>query len=511
MTTTATTSSSSSSMLLLCGGSSTHFNRSSGSGSSNLSISDYISAKLRHHLLQKKKTRRVGFHLVNTNHRKDENEDVDENVEEDVDVNSIRRSSNDRRRFDVVRRDEDDSEGMNDVQNIAQDVRCSVVEIMRIPDDCRSNYWYNREEYARIRNDCEQEARRAMSVATTTVHNAKNKNNNQLQQQQQQQHHHQVQQQTADKLSSVAVVPVQIPTPPASPSSVVVDSLNNFHSNELNNDDDVGGGNENGTNHFACDFDKQQQEEEEELATDSRMLLSARSTTNIDHDNSCGGSIMDSCGGIGSTGGSTMSGCAFTEFMSLESCLNHLGDSDRDGDHDYHHRSHHQPQEKTPSLDYYAKNKTETGPSLFDYSAIPMNNNSNNVTATPTPTTIVANSTMIPRGLESYFATFDYYYYYSGGSAGGGGDGGRNSVSTTTTTCSNSTKYPSSLSFRPCSLLQRRKQSVYRVLDEQEFQRGVMYTSPDDIADVYMDASRRSKYEARYRARLDEMEVFGER
>ena len=81
----------------------------------------------------------------------------------------------------------------------------------------------------------------------------------------------------------------------------------------------------------------------------------------------------------------------------------------------------------------------------------------------------------------------NYDYIGNNGNGGGGGS-----------------SVPSLSSF---SLLQRRRESIWIVLEEQEFQRGVMYSSPDDIADVYMDATRQSKYDALQRARLDELEI----
>eukprot|EP00529_Nitzschia_sp_RCC80_P023466 CAMPEP_0113483922 /NCGR_PEP_ID=MMETSP0014_2-20120614/23687_1 /TAXON_ID=2857 /ORGANISM="Nitzschia sp." /LENGTH=462 /DNA_ID=CAMNT_0000377491 /DNA_START=325 /DNA_END=1713 /DNA_ORIENTATION=- /assembly_acc=CAM_ASM_000159 len=424
----------------------------SGSGSGGGSLFD-ISARLRRHLLQTKKSRRVGFHKRIA--RSDEDGEGDQDDDDDDD-DSISYAGPKAMMSTGLMIDDDPDDPRTENRTNSDEVRCSVVEIMRIPDDCRPNYWLSREDYARIRTECEQEARRAVQSAknttTTTTENENKKietgtetktetdgknSSNIVESDVDENDHHPKEQEIAS------------PTLPSSPSSVV--SFNGGTAAAIDSGGGGGGGNINA-----------KEEKKEEEFPDLMLTTSS----------------FGSCGGWA---------------MAME-CL---GESDE---------TEQQKQAEGAGASRKAAAVTSSS---------------------PTNTTIVT----IPRGLESYFASFattngtkTRMYntnIYSSSSATASGV----VTSTTSSARSQHNLYNDNYNYSgnngngggilpslsSLSLLQRRRESIWIVLEEQEFQRGVMYSSPDDIADVYMDVTRQSKYDARQRARLDELELEMER
>jgi len=405
-----------------------------------------ISARLRRHLLQTKKSRRVRFHRRIA--RSDDDDDT------------IRNGGQNARMSAGLMNDDDPDDPRTENRTNVDEVRCSVVEIMRIPDDCRPNYWLSREDYARIRTECEQEARQAvqsaMNTTTTTTTTTTTENENKK-----------TETDTDGKNSSNIVESdvdendhhpkeqkIPSPTLPSSPSSVV--SFNGETAAAI----DSGGAAAGDGNNYV------KEEKKEEEFVDLMLTTSS----------------FGSCGGWA---------------MAME-CL---GESDE---------TEQQKQAEGAGASRKAAAVTSSS---------------------PTNTTIVT----IPRGLESYFASFattngtkTRMYntnIYSPSSTSSSSAASGVVTSTTSSARSQHNLYNDNYNYSgnngngggilpslsSLSLLQRRRESIWIVLEEQEFQRGVMYSSPDDIADVYMDVTRQSKYDARQRARLDELELEMER
>jgi len=429
----------------------------SGSGSGGGSLFD-ISARLRRHLLQTKKSRRVGFHKRIA--RSDEDGEGDQDDDDDDD-DSISYAGPKAMMSTGLMIDDDPDDPRTENRTNSDEVRCSVVEIMRIPDDCRPNYWLSREDYARIRTECEQEARQAVQSAmnttttTTTTTTTENENkktetdtdgknsSNIVESDVDENDHHPKEQEIAS------------PTLPSSPSSVV--SFNGGTAAAIDSGGGGGGGNINA-----------KEEKKEEEFPDLMLTTSS----------------FGSCGGWA---------------MAME-CLCEI--------------------DKTQQQ----KQAESAGASFKAAAAVTRSSSPNN-------TTIVT----IPRGLESYFASFattngtkTRMYntnIYSPSSTSSSSAASGVVTSTTSSARSQHNLYNDNYNYSgnngngggilpslsSLSLLQRRRESIWIVLEEQEFQRGVMYSSPDDIADVYMDVTRQSKYDARQRARLDELELEMER